>query len=82
MSLKVKICKCLASNLTNMSNFHPLEVVSRYRETQLQVGGNLNLIAVKWIIIVGFPGELPPRAFIPEAKKTVYFICSRTLLAY
>ena len=25
-----------------MHNFYPLEVVSRGRETQLQVGGNLN----------------------------------------
>ena len=25
-----------------MSNFHPLEVVGRGRETQLQVGENLN----------------------------------------
>ena len=25
-----------------MSNFHPLEVVCRYRDTQLQVGENLN----------------------------------------
>ena len=27
---------------TNMSNFHPLEVVGRGSETQLQVGENLN----------------------------------------
>ena len=27
-----------------MSNFHPLEVVDRGSETQLQVGENLNLI--------------------------------------
>ena len=29
---------------TNMSNFHPLEVVCRGSETQLQVGENLNMI--------------------------------------
>ena len=28
----------------NMSNFHPLEVVGRGSETQLQVGENLNKI--------------------------------------
>ena len=32
-----KICKSLVSNLAHMSNFHPLEVVSRGSETQLQV---------------------------------------------
>ena len=36
-----KICKCLVSNLTNMSNFQPLEVVGRASETELQVGENL-----------------------------------------
>ena len=30
--------------LTNMSNFHPLEVVGRSSETQLQVGQNLILM--------------------------------------
>ena len=30
------------SNLTNMINFHPLEVVGRGSESQLQVGENLN----------------------------------------
>ena len=29
-----------SENQTNMSNFHPLEVVSRGSETQLQVGEN------------------------------------------
>ena len=28
--------------LTNVNNFHPLEVVGRDSETQLQVGENLN----------------------------------------
>ena len=42
MCLNIKICKCLVSNETNMSNFHPLEVVSRGSETQLQVGENVN----------------------------------------
>ena len=36
--LNIKISKCFVSNQTNMSNFHPLEVVGRGRETQLQVG--------------------------------------------
>ena len=38
------ICECLVSNLTNISNFHPLEVVGRGSETQLQAGENLNSI--------------------------------------
>ena len=39
----IKIYKWFA-NLPNMSNFHPLEVVGRGSETQLQVGENLNKI--------------------------------------
>ena len=31
----------MISNKTHMSNFHPLEVVGRGRETQLQVGEKL-----------------------------------------
>ena len=34
--------KCLVPYLTNMCNFHPLEVVGRGSQTQLQVGKNLN----------------------------------------
>ena len=30
--------KCLVSNWTNMTSFHPLEVVGRASDTQLQVG--------------------------------------------
>ena len=42
----IKPYKYFATNLANMSNFHPLEVVSRYRgsETQLQVGENIIFI--------------------------------------
>ena len=39
MCLNIKICKGLVSN---MSNFHPLQVVCRGSETQLEVGKNLN----------------------------------------
>ena len=35
----MKICNCH----TNMSNFHPLEIVGRGSETQLHVGENLGL---------------------------------------
>ena len=35
-------CKCLVSNLTNMNNDHPLEIVGRGSDTQLQVGENSN----------------------------------------
>ena len=34
--------KMLTSILSNLNNFHPLEVVDRVRETQLQVGENSN----------------------------------------
>ena len=33
------------SKFKQMSNFHPLEVVGRGSETQLQEGGNLNWIS-------------------------------------
>ena len=36
--------QCLVSKYTNISNFHPLEVVCRGSEKQLQVGENFNLI--------------------------------------
>ena len=42
MCLIIKIRKCVVSNYTYMSNFHPLEVVGRGSETQLQVSENLN----------------------------------------
>ena len=35
------ISKCLVSNSVNVGNCHPLEVVCRGSETQLQVGENL-----------------------------------------
>ena len=44
MCLNIKIYKYFSSNLTNMSNFQPLEVVGGGSETQLQVGENLNKI--------------------------------------
>ena len=40
--LNINIFKCLVSNETNMSNFHPLEVVGRDSGRQLQVGENLH----------------------------------------
>ena len=40
--LNIKICKCVVLNLTNMTNFQPLEVVGRGSETQPQVDKNLN----------------------------------------
>ena len=41
----LKICECFGLKLnTNTSNFHPLEVVGRGSETQLQVGENLNYL--------------------------------------
>ena len=42
MYLNITICKCLLSNITNMSNFQSLEVVDRGSETQPQVVENLN----------------------------------------
>ena len=40
--IKSKIWKELISILSNMNNFHSLEVVDRISETQLQVGENSN----------------------------------------
>ena len=51
MCFNIKICKCLASSSTSMSNFHPLEVMVRGSETQLKVGENL------YFIIQRFKGE-------------------------
>ena len=38
----VRLTECFDSDCTNMSHFHPIEVVGRGSETQLQVGENLN----------------------------------------
>ena len=40
----LKICKCWSQIKQILVHFHPLEVVGRGGETQLQVGENLNLI--------------------------------------
>ena len=42
--LDVKICKCLVSNLPDMSYSHTLEVVGRGSEAQSRVGENLNYL--------------------------------------
>ena len=47
MCLKIKILRCSFSNQTNVSIFHPLEVVDRDSETQLQVGENLNKLTYR-----------------------------------
>ena len=44
-----KIEKELTSILSNLNNFHSLEVVDRINETQIQVGENSNL-AVKGLM--------------------------------
>ena len=44
MCLKIRISKCSVSNQTNVSNFHPLEVVGRGSDAQLQVDENLNYL--------------------------------------
>ena len=41
-----------------MSNFHRLDVVSRSSETQLQVGGNLNLITFVTAFFYLLPNEV------------------------
>ena len=46
MCLNIKICNILGPNLTDMRNFHRLEVVSRCRDPQPQVGENSNKIRV------------------------------------
>ena len=40
----IKISKEVMSILSNLNNFHSLEVVDRVSETQLQVGEHFNLI--------------------------------------
>ena len=42
--LKHRDLQMFAPQKTNMGTFHPLEVVGRGSETQLQVGGNLILL--------------------------------------
>ena len=37
VSFNIKFCKYFVANLTNMTNFHPLEVVDRGIEIQLQI---------------------------------------------
>ena len=49
--LNSNICKFLVPNRTNTSNSHPLEVVGRDSETQLQVSRNLNKIAGKGLAL-------------------------------
>ena len=43
MCLIIKICKCLLSKYTNVSNFHPPGVVGHGSEIT-QVGENLNYL--------------------------------------
>ena len=40
--------------LSNMSNFHPLEVVERSSETQFQVGENLYRLTKQELILIIF----------------------------
>ena len=54
MCFNITICNFLASNLTNISNFHPLEVVGRISETQRQVGENFNKIALNRQVFLFF----------------------------
>ena len=43
--MKMTMVKSGLKGLNNMSNFHPLEVVGRGSETQLQVGENSHYIS-------------------------------------
>ena len=40
--MNIDICKRLAANYSNMSNFYPFEVVDRASETQPQMVENVN----------------------------------------
>ena len=44
MCLNIKILQMFGLIQTNMSNFHPLEVVDRGSETQLQVGEDVSYL--------------------------------------
>ena len=62
MTSTSKIWKELTSILSNLNNFHSLEVVDRVSETQLQVGSNskLNNLAVKGLNSVKSPAQWCP----------------------
>ena len=47
MCLFIKISNILFQIDTNMSNFHPLEVVGSGSETQLRVGENSNYLILR-----------------------------------
>ena len=47
MCVNNKIYKYFVFKLTNVCNFHTLEVVDRCSETQLQVGENFNRIILR-----------------------------------
>ena len=49
--VNIEICKCLFSNLPNMSFFQPLAVVDRGSETKPQVVKNLNKLTYNYIRI-------------------------------
>ena len=68
------ICKQLTSNLSNLNNFHSLEVVDRVSETQLQVGENSNwiiwrLFKCKWENIK----TIPIIWHLEDGPRTFYF---------
>ena len=51
--IKQQDFKLLTCILSNLNNFHSLEVVDRVSETQLQVGGNVNEITWRLNMLKG-----------------------------
>ena len=56
-----------------MSNFHPLEFVSRYRDPQLQVGGNLSDLNI-FLCQQGGEGGIPPFDFVTGCPPPPYVL--------
>ena len=56
--------------LANVNNFHPLEVVGRGSETQLQVGENLN--KTTWGCMVNIPTSVECLVYVPH---TYMYLC-------
>ena len=56
---------------TYCNNFHLLEVVGRYRDPQLQVGGNLNIHGAQIVCSVSFGLSSQYAALLPSKHDTL-----------
>ena len=82
MCFKFRKVAYIFSNSKNMSNFHPLEVVGRGSETQLQVDENLNFMMQRFkgwlghVIFIHFKLEIANKASSDKCKlsRRVYIL--------